>query len=392
MKKRLLTILLSLVAVLCLTFALSACGEKKTECEKNGHSFSTEWLNDGTDHWHKCANCNEVSDKAAHVYDNDVDATCNTCGYERAAHTAHTAGTVWENDETNHWHVCTASGCEEKLDTAAHTWNAGEITTPATFTSDGENTYICTVCQKTKTETITMEYIDVNFVKSDAEVQTKVRFTVAEAGTYYFRYEVQDCGFANGYYWINMNKVDGTLQQTDTNHAQAKIYDANKQLVKEGLATQAPGQFMAVDDEDAQTRKGLMDNGVKYLEMPFVTPGEYEMIVTHFAGNNFTALDYSDGSFSKTNVTLWDNTYKYYSITLTDDILHGDIDYGQDLQLNASPATGLTWQFVDADGNPVEKKEGDTDTYYSTPAAGTYYIVIYSATKQTGVTVSASLC
>ena len=389
MKKRLLTILLSLVAATCLTFALTACGGNKTECEKNGHSFATEWLNDATDHWHKCANCNEVSDKAAHVYDNDVDATCNTCGYERAAHTAHTAGTVWENDETNHWHVCTASGCEEKLDTAAHTWNAGEITTPATFTSDGVKTYTCTVCEKAKTETVTMEYIDVNFVKSDAEVQTKVRFTVAEAGTYYFRYEVQDCGFANGYYWINMNKVDGTLQQTDTNHAQAKIYGANKQLVKEGLQTQAAGQFMAVSDEDAQTRKGLMDNGVKYLEMPFVTPGEYEMIVTHFAGN-FTALDYSDGSFSKTNVTLWDNSYKYYSITLTDDILHGD--YGHDLQLDASPATGLTWQFVDADGNPVEKKEGDTDTYYSTPAAGTYYIVIYSATKQTGVTVSASLC
>ena len=392
MKKRLLTILLSLVAATCLTFALTACGGNKTECEKNGHSFATEWLNDATDHWHKCANCNEVSDKAAHVYDNDVDATCNTCGYERAAHTAHTVGTVWENDETNHWHVCTASGCEEKLDTAAHTWNAGEITTPATFTSDGVKTYTCTVCEKAKTETVTMEYIDVNFVKSDAEVQTKVRFTVAEAGTYYFRYEVQDCGFANGYYWINMNKVDGTLQQTDTNHAQAKIYDANKQLVKEGLQTQAAGQFMAVSDEDAQTRKGLMDNGVKYLEMPFVTPGEYEMIVTHFAEIDFTALDYSDGSFSKTNVTLWDNSYKYYSITLTDDILHGDIDYGQDLQLNASPATGLIWQFVDADGNPVEKKEGDTDTYYSTPAAGTYYIVIYSATKQTGVTVSASLC
>lgn len=392
MKKRLLTILLSLVAATCLTFALTACGGKKTECEKNGHSFATEWLNDATDHWHKCANCNEVSDKAAHVYDNDVDATCNTCGYERAAHTAHTAGTVWENDETNHWHVCTASGCEEKLDTAAHTWNAGEITTPATFTSDGVKTYTCTVCEKAKTETVTMEYIDVNFVKSDAEVQTKVRFTVAEAGTYYFRYEVQDCGFANGYYWINMNKVDGTLQQTDTNHAQAKIYDANKQLVKEGLQTQAAGQFMAVSDEDAQTRKGLMDNGVKYLEMPFVTPGEYEMIVTHFAEIDFTALDYSDGSFSKTNVTLWDNSYKYYSITLTDDILHGDIDYGQDLQLYATPATGLTWQFVDANGNPVEKQDGDTDTYYSSLSAGTYYIVIYSETKQTGVTVGASLC
>ena len=72
MKKRLLTIILSLVAVLCLTFALIVCGEKKTECEKNGHSFSTEWLNDATDHWHKCADCDEISDKAAHVYDKEV--------------------------------------------------------------------------------------------------------------------------------------------------------------------------------------------------------------------------------------------------------------------------------------------------------------------------------
>lgn len=315
---------------------------------------------------------------------------CNNKGGEEPE--THTYSATWSNDASEHWHQCTQDGHTDVADKAAHTWNEGTITTEATFTRDGEKTYTCTVCQKTKTETVTMEYIDVNFAKSDAEVQTKVRFTVAEAGTYYFRYEVQDCGFANGYYWINMNKVDGTLQQTDTNHAQAKIYDANKQLVKEGLQTQAAGQFMAVSDEDAQTRKGLMDNGVKYLEMPFVTPGEYEMIVTHFAEIDFTALDYSDGSFSKTNVTLWDNSYKYYSITLTDDILHGDINYGQDLQLNASPATGLTWQFVDADGNPVEKKEGDTDTYYSTPAAGTYYIVIYSATKQTGVTVSASLC
>ena len=315
---------------------------------------------------------------------------CNNKGGEEPE--THTYSATWSNDASEHWHQCTQDGHTDVADKAAHTWNEGTITTEATFTRDGEKTYTCTVCQKTKTETVTMEYIDVNFAKSDAEVQTKVRFTVTEAGTYYFRYEVQDCGFANGYYWINMTKVGGGLQQTDTNHAQAKIYDANKQLVKEGLATQAAGQFMAVDEDDAQTRKGLMDNGVKYLEMPFVTPGEYEMIVTHYAGNYFSALDYNAGSFSKANVTLWNGSYKYYSITLTDEMLHGTDNYGQDLQLYATPATGLTWQFVDADGNPVEKQDGDSDTYYSSLSAGTYYIVIYSETKQTGVTVSASLC
>lgn len=153
MKKRLLIIILSLVAVLCLTFALTACGGKKTECEKNGHSFSTEWTHDTTDHWHKCANCDEISDKAAHTYDNDADTTCNVCGYERPVHT-HQASTEWLNDETNHWHLCTADGCEEKLDTSAHAWNAGEVTTPATETTPGVKTYTCTVCGKTRTESV----------------------------------------------------------------------------------------------------------------------------------------------------------------------------------------------------------------------------------------------
>lgn len=390
--KKSIRMILSLVLVLVLGAALLvACNNKGGE-EPETHTYSATWSNDASEHWHQCTQDGhtDVADKAAHTYDNDADTTCNVCGYERPAHDH--AATAWSSDATYHWHDCTVSGCGEQFDKAEHTWNEGTITTDATFTRDGEKTYTCTVCQKTKTETVTMEYIDVNFAKSDAEVQTKVRFTVTEAGTYYFRYQVQDCGFANGYYWINMTKVGGGLQQTDTNHAQAKIYDANKQLVKEGLATQAPGQFMAVDDEDAQTRKGLMDNGVKYLEMPFVTPGEYEMIVTHYAGNCSTALVYNAGSFSKANVTLWNGSYKYYSITLTDEMLHGTVNYGQDLQLNASPATGLTWQFVDANGNPVEKQDGDSDIYYSSLSAGTYYIVIYSETKQTGVTVSASLC
>ena len=72
MKRKFWAVALSLVAVLCLAFALTACGGNKTECEKNGHSFTTEWTSDTTDHWHKCANCDEISDKAAHVYDKEV--------------------------------------------------------------------------------------------------------------------------------------------------------------------------------------------------------------------------------------------------------------------------------------------------------------------------------
>ena len=302
----------------------------------------------------------------------------------------HSAVAEWSSDATYHWHVCEDKKCQEQLDKAEHEWNAGVITKEATFLEDGEKTYTCSVCQKTRTESVAFtNYVNINYVEED-DTQTYTKFTVTEAGTYYFRYEVKNCGFANGYYWINMNKVGGGLQQTDTTHAQAKIYDANKKLIKTGMVTRAAGQFGAVEtsSDDPEIVRGLMENGVKYLEMPFVTPGEYEMVVTHYQ-TTIATLEYSEGTFSKTNVALWNNSYNYFKLTLTDEILAGSS--GSDLQLGAYPATGLIWQFLDANGNPVEKQEGDSDTYYSAPAAGTYYIVIYTATKQTGVTVSASL-
>ena len=38
---------------------------------------------DENGHWFKCTGCNEKLDVGAHVYDNDTDTTCNTCGYVR---------------------------------------------------------------------------------------------------------------------------------------------------------------------------------------------------------------------------------------------------------------------------------------------------------------------
>ena len=48
-----------------------------------------DWSKDGTNHWHECtdADCPDqsesIKDKAAHVYDDDADTTCNVCGYVR---------------------------------------------------------------------------------------------------------------------------------------------------------------------------------------------------------------------------------------------------------------------------------------------------------------------
>lgn len=60
--------------------------------------------------------------------------------------------TDWSKDATNHWHACTVEGCEEVADKAAHAWDAGQVTTPATSTTKGVKTYTCSTCAQTKTE------------------------------------------------------------------------------------------------------------------------------------------------------------------------------------------------------------------------------------------------
>ena len=52
------------------------------------HSYG-DWSKDGTNHWHECTDVDcpdqseSIKDKAAHVYTDDADTTCNVCGYVR---------------------------------------------------------------------------------------------------------------------------------------------------------------------------------------------------------------------------------------------------------------------------------------------------------------------
>lgn len=63
----------------------------------------------------------------------------------------------WSTDSNYHWHACVVSGCTDKYEKAAHTWNKGTVTKEATATATGTKTYKCTVCSKKKTETIPMK-------------------------------------------------------------------------------------------------------------------------------------------------------------------------------------------------------------------------------------------
>ena len=66
----------------------------------------------------------------------------------------HTFGSTWEHDAEYHWHTCTGEDCGAVEGKAAHTWDAGEVTTEAGVGITGEKTYTCTACGATKTEEI----------------------------------------------------------------------------------------------------------------------------------------------------------------------------------------------------------------------------------------------
>jgi len=150
------------------------CGQKSEEAE---HSYSTAWQRDGTSHFHECF-CGDKKDITPCVYDRKdassnylvSNATCTakavyykSCVCARAGTATfeygeknpnnHT-GTLgsWQSNDDGHWKEY--SCCQAQSDKAAHAWNEGEVTTPATCTTPGERTFTCTVCSATKKETI----------------------------------------------------------------------------------------------------------------------------------------------------------------------------------------------------------------------------------------------
>ena len=130
----------------------NACGYERTVTPPvHEHTYSN-WSKDDTNHWHECTDdgCPEkpesVKNKAAHVYTDDTDTTCDVCGYKRTITPPvheHTYGD-WSKDDTNHWRECTDDGCPERdesiTDKAAHV-----------YTDDADMT--CDVCGYERTIT-----------------------------------------------------------------------------------------------------------------------------------------------------------------------------------------------------------------------------------------------
>ena len=74
MKNWILTHKLLTVILACVIGVGAACAVAIPIALRHKHEFSAEWTTDENYHWHKCKDekCNEVSDKAAHVFDKET--------------------------------------------------------------------------------------------------------------------------------------------------------------------------------------------------------------------------------------------------------------------------------------------------------------------------------
>ena len=142
------------------------------------HNWSGEWKTDTDQHWKECSICKGKNDVSGHNYDQKVteesykasDATCVSpalyykscvCGAKGAdtfgsgeINPDKHSGALgdWQSDENNHWQEY--SCCHVHADKAPHNWDTGVIKKQPTCTTAGEKTYTCTVCNRTKTETV----------------------------------------------------------------------------------------------------------------------------------------------------------------------------------------------------------------------------------------------
>lgn len=160
------------------TAVSAVVGRYTTQLVACRHNWSGEWTHDNYSHWHVCSICKGKNDVSAHTYNKEVaeasykasDATCTSqaryykscvCGAKGAdtfgsgeinpdKHSGALGG--WQSDETNHWKEYTC--CHVRPDKAPHNWDTGVIKKQPTCTTAGEKTFTCTVCGRTKTETV----------------------------------------------------------------------------------------------------------------------------------------------------------------------------------------------------------------------------------------------
>lgn len=121
-----------------------------------GHTANeTGWNDDDTDHWHVCATCGETFDKEAHRGGHATcskQATCEVCGQKYGSTTAHDY--QWNHSDTQHWKACKDCNTIDEATRADHTFGGWVTEKNPTCTETGTEKRTCADCGYSETREI----------------------------------------------------------------------------------------------------------------------------------------------------------------------------------------------------------------------------------------------
>lgn len=113
------------------------CGTGYGEIDPEHHTGTAQW--NTTEETHKqaytCCGAVVVAE-GSHIYDDEKDATCNVCGFNRVIPHNHTYD-GWSTDAENHWRACTDPDCPDP---------SGSIQDKAAHTYDNDQDATCNTC------------------------------------------------------------------------------------------------------------------------------------------------------------------------------------------------------------------------------------------------------
>lgn len=224
MKKRKIFAIGLIASIMGAAVGFSACEQGQTESHE--HTYATGWTKTDTHHYHAatCEHTDEKKDEGAHEYDDENDAVCKVCGYERTVH-EHTYTAEWTKTDTHHYHAATCGHTNEKKDEGAHdTTGANGVCSVCGYYS----VFVITASSQSEEITATVE----------EEKSLRIEFTGTQAGYYVFTNTGNvaigvswSCGEDIGDEQFIQSGEDFTVKISDTNHV-ANILIANESQTK----------------------------------------------------------------------------------------------------------------------------------------------------------------
>ena len=284
---------------------LAGCNPNSTNTSPtHEHNPSSTWEKDEQYHWHTCSDCEELLNKEAHVFVDEVTSptyetggytthTCSVCGYyytdSQTDPLVHNYAESWSHDETKHWHACIDEGYESlKTDEANHTF-VDKVTAP-TYESDGYTTHTCSVCEYSyrDSETPKLEAIELGVsVVSYNEENGLLTWTAVEHAD---KYNVYDNG-------------EIVVQETDALSMELIKTVGNHSITVKAISKSIEYKDGALSNAYVYETKAIMLEGISYNE-GVISINNVNGYVTLFNGNSeATPLGFNASS---TNVTTSD--------------------------------------------------------------------------------------